>query len=234
MKPNLLIILLLFTTPALTQSKTNKRMLGLMGERVNQDYKPDLIYDKQTGEKVDKKTYKKFRKKYSTVLESEYDAFGHEVKRYIDWSNPEKYHGLDVSKNIKVGDRLPEFKFIDINGDTIDSQSLLGKKVLIHFRSVLPFEQDFPYFLYKKIDNNVEATGVEVTKIFVFYKTKEKSLSKIDFDKLDYRIVPQSINAHRKFNLLNSMLTFIINEKGEVRLVFDGFNYEGIYQALTE
>ena len=130
---------------------------------------------------------------------------------------------------LKIGDNAPSFVAIDANGNPFDSKDIIGKKpVVIYFypkdntpgctMQACGFRDSYEDF----IDLGAEVIGVSSDTVNSHKKfTSQYQLPFIllsDFDKKIRKLfgVPDKL-----FGLLPGRVTYIINKKGIITMIFD-------------
>lgn len=132
-------------------------------------------------------------------------------------------------KKLEIGDKLPDFKLQDQNGQFFDSRSLLGKKNLVLFfypkddtpgctKEACSFRDQFEVF--KEVD--AEVIGISGQSVESHKQFAKKH-------RLTYPLLTDTGNKLRKqfgvptnlFGLLPGRVTYITNKNGEIIHIFN-------------
>ena len=130
---------------------------------------------------------------------------------------------------LKVGDKVPKFTATDTNGETFDSQNVIGKKpVVLYFypkdntpgctAQACSFRDQYEDF----IDLGAEVIGVSSDSVVAHQKfTKQYKLPFILLSDSNKKIrnlfgVPSGM-----FGLLPGRVTYVIDKEGIIVMVFD-------------
>lgn len=133
---------------------------------------------------------------------------------------------------IQVGDKIPEFRLKNQNGDGLSISSLIGKKVLV----IYFYPKDYTPGCTKEACSfrdsyeDFKALGAEVIGISDDNVSRHLKFSKTY--KLPFILLSDSGNKVRKlfgvpgnlFGLIPGRVTYVVDKKGVVVQVFDSMN----------
>ena len=130
---------------------------------------------------------------------------------------------------LKIGDKAPSFAAVDGNGSAFDSKSIIGKKpVVIYFypkdntpgctAQACGFRDSYEDF----IDLGAEVIGISSDTVNSHKKfTKQFKLPFILLSDSDKKIRKIFGVPNQLFGLLPGRVTYIINKKGIITMIFD-------------
>ena len=130
---------------------------------------------------------------------------------------------------LKIGDKAPSFVAVDANGTAFDSTDIIGKKpVVIYFypkdntpgctAQACGFRDAYEDF----IDFGAEVIGVSSDTVSSHKKfTKQFKLPFILLSDSDKKIRKKFGVPNQLFGLLPGRVTYIINKKGIIIMIFD-------------
>jgi peroxiredoxin Q/BCP len=130
---------------------------------------------------------------------------------------------------LKIGDKVPSFVAIDANGTSFDSNDIIGKKpVVIYFYpkdntpgctlQACGFRDSYEDF----IELGAEVIGISSDTVSSHKKfTNQYQLPFILLSDSDKKIRKLFGVPHKLFGLLPGRVTYIINKKGIITMIFD-------------
>ena len=145
------------------------------------------------------------------------DAQGHTKQIRIKKRN-NKTMGPATNNRVKVGQKAPNFKVIDINGNKIDSNKLRGKVIVLNFwfTSCMPCISEIPALnrVYERYQNNSNVVFVAIT----FNRTKlvKRFLSHTP---MKYTVVPFENPTCTKFGVSGFPTNMIIDKVGNYQWI---------------
>lgn len=130
---------------------------------------------------------------------------------------------------LKVGDKIPNFKALDTNGATFDSQSIIGIKPIVFYfypkddtpgctAQACSFRDQYEDFT----DLGAEVIGISSDSVASHQKfTKQYKLPFILLSDFDKKIrntfgVPSGL-----FGLIPGRVTYVADKNGVIKLIFD-------------
>lgn len=132
---------------------------------------------------------------------------------------------------LKIGNKVPSFVAIDANGTSFDSNDIIGKKpVVIYFYpkdntpgctlQACGFRDSYEDF----IELGAEVIGISSDTVSSHKKfTNQYQLPFILLSDSDKKIRKLFGVPHKLFGLLPGRVTYIINKKGIITMIFDSF-----------
>jgi len=189
-----------------------------------EDFDPNKVYDKNTGEKIPKnKVTKLLRENPNIALESVYDKAGN-VERYLyDSNNHATFLVPEPNEKVKNGELFPEFLLTTSTGLKIDSKELAGKITLLRFMGEAEdytMKMEEIKELNEKIENSAHKEKIEA---FILFGNDMKSIESLfKLKDSNFKIVPNAYNFHRKFNIVRTPTTLVLNPD---RTVENWYNY---------
>lgn len=129
------------------------------------------------------------------------------------------------------GNKAPEFKSIDIHGNSWNSAELEGKVVVLNFWFVAcsPCIAEMPY-LNKLVEN---FQSEEVVFLAFATDTEERVAQFFARKPFDYKLIPNSKPIADQFFVTQYPTHLIIDKQGIVRFNKVGFDEEGILNELS-
>lgn len=205
----LLVVLVLSANNAQAQQKTigMERTVVSIGE-----FDPDIVYDKNTGEKISQnKVIKLLRENPNQPLEEVYDKAGR-IERYLyDKNNHATVTVPDRNAMAKKGEVFPEFLFRTSTGRQIDSEELTGKITLLRF---MGHAEDYTLKMeeIKELNEKIKSSPhKEKIEAFILFGNDIKSIEKIfTLKDSNFEIIPDADNFHKKFNVSRMPVTLVL------------------------
>ena len=207
MKGKLLIVLtisFMITNLALSQ--------GLTRTMVDNDFSPDKVYYKQTGEKMPLSEFRRITQG-RVYFEREIDEEGHVIRYFYDPNNQkERYLSTLPEKAL-----LPNFKLTTIDNKRIELKKLNGKLV------ILRFELEANSFRFKKqeiaaLDKKINALSNknDVEAIIIFSCGEDEVRKGFDIDNSNFKLVANGENFIIKYDIHTFPSTLLIDQNGKV------------------
>lgn len=123
-------------------------------------------------------------------------------------------------KKCVVGKAMPEFSVRAISGTSINTQKLKGKIVIANFwfTTCPPCIAEIPAF--NKLADDYKKENIEFLAFALNDRKKlKKFLKKTPFN---FKIIPDSGHLEELFGVLEHPVTFIIDQKGKVKMAWAG------------
>jgi peroxiredoxin len=128
---------------------------------------------------------------------------------------------FEAMKECALNKKVPSFNFVSFNGDTISSEQLKGKIVVLNFWFIdchpcIAEISGMNRLVKEYGNNNIEFLAITWETI---KRIKENFLTKY---KLDFKIIPEAMKYIEKGNGLGYPTTYILDTQGFIREVWSG------------
>jgi peroxiredoxin len=146
---------------------------------------------------------------------------------------PGTFSADSFKKKFGVGSEAKTFKAVDVNGNEVDLAAFKGRKTVVlnfWFTACKPCVQEMPEL--NKLVASMKGKDVEFISICNDVKEDAKDfLTKI---KYDYRCIPDGLGIANQYNVLSFPTHLVINKKGEIVLLQQGYSDNLIPQIKAE
>ncbi|MCU7618507.1 TlpA family protein disulfide reductase [Chryseobacterium sp. PBS4-4] len=117
----------------------------------------------------------------------------------------------------KIGKHFPIEYFKDSNGENYSSNFLEGKNSIINFwfTNCEPCHLEIPYL--QKLQQDL---GDKVNFIGITFDNKEKVKNFTEKKKLNFLQITESLEGMKKYGINRYPMSFIIDKKGNVKMIF--------------
>ncbi|MFD1294963.1 peroxiredoxin family protein [Lutibacter holmesii] len=235
MKKKVLITILFFTVlmtfgqeKIITQKFTTSRV-----EKI--DY--SKIYDKETGEKINKKDFIKIIENNPNLQLDEIIGVNGKIEKYLVNLSKQNNKIINNRKNpILKGELFPNFIAKTIDKKKIELNKFRGKIV------ILRFELEANSFRFKKqeikqIDsliNNLKNTNEEI-KAIIFFASNETDIKQgFDLPESNFELIPNALNFQERYSITRFPTTIVIDENGKLVDYYKSIDEMNLNKMITE
>ena len=207
MKGKLLIVLtisFMITNLALGQ--------GLTRTMVDNDFSPDKVYYKQTGEKMPLSEFRRITQG-RVYFEREIDEEGHVIRYFYDPNNQKDRIWNTLPEKALV----PNFKLTTIDNKRIELKKLTGKLVILRFEleaNSFRFNKQEIAALDKKI--NALSNKNDVEAIIIFSCGEDEVRKGFDIANSNFKLVAGGENFIIKYDIHRFPTTLLIDQEGKL------------------
>lgn len=217
-----LIITLSISTILYSQEKQIGLSFSVKGE--SQVLDPNLVFNKNTGEKISEKEFRQLVKTNPRLnLEREYDARGNIIRYNYDPNNqnvPQRRYPYSAAPK---GESYPNFIVNTVGGEQIELEKLRGKLVIVRFElnaGGYRFKQNEIEELDQKI--NALQNKEQVESIIIFGENKEAVERGFPLPNSNFKLVADGIGFFDKYKIDRFPITALIDREGNL---IDYFKY---------
>ena len=207
MKGKLLIVLtisFMITNLALGQ--------GLTRTMVDNDFSPDKVYYKQTGEKMPLSEFRRITQG-RVYFEREIDEEGHVIRYFYDPNNQKDRIWNTLPEKALV----PNFKLTTIDNKRIELKKLTGKLVILRFEleaNSFRFKKQEIAALDKKINTLSNKNDVEA--IIIFSCGEDEVRKGLNVDNTNFKLIANGENFIIKYDIHRFPTTLLIDQEGKL------------------
>ncbi len=178
----------------------------------------DNLFVKKTGEKIDKVTFFKMKKKLGdAVIEEKLNYNGEVIKYLAVFGTSSKFSIADTNNKPKVGELYPNIGFTTIDNKKNKLRDLKGKIV------ILRFELDTEKFRIMKdelslLNTAINKFGKNNFKTFVIFSfSSSKEILKSYFaTKENFEFVEKAVRLATKLKINRTPTTLVIDKSGKL------------------
>lgn len=213
----ILFPLLVLSFANLANTQDNKILVNRIMTNYNYEI-TDKVFDKLSGKKLKSSEVQQILIEHPNIaLEPEIDKYGEVVKYYYDSQNIKTISERNENLQTKAGEVFPEFVFKTIDGETIKSENLNGKYVLIRFEA-FALARFFKKKEIEKLDFQILNLGYKsnIESIICFADSKENILKEINLGDTNFKLVADGKWFHEKFNIVHFPTTLLLDKEGKV------------------
>ena len=123
-------------------------------------------------------------------------------------------NGINSKERGKVGTLSPNFRAVDLNGNSYSSEELKGSIIVLNFWFIRcpPCIREIP-----ELNNLVQTYRNEKVVFLAFARDSKNKLSDfLETTPFDYNIVPRSGRMTKRFNTHGFPTNIIIDQQGEI------------------
>jgi peroxiredoxin len=173
---------------------------------------------------------------YQNVIDGSANIEYKENPSPTDKNEEENQSDIDLQTGLEIGQRSPNFRLINLNGEEVALSDYHGKKVILNFwatwctycREGMPHKQEI-YEKYK--EEGVEVIAVNITKS----ETSQKQVEDyVTGEGLTFTVLLDELgDVTRMYRIQGTPTTYFIDSEGVLQGKRVGLmNYEGIEQQI--
>jgi peroxiredoxin len=189
----------------------------------------DKVFYKETGEKITHEELQNILKENPGIsFETVYNKYGEREKFLYDPNNIiiGGKKSRKAENQTQPGERFPEFVFKTLENDSIDSEKIKGKWVIIRFEL---FASLVNRDIISTIDEDISKSSLkeEIIPILCLADSRENVAKAFGSEESSFKFVSNAKNFHEMFNIVSFPTTVIIDRDGKV------FKYNNYTESVS-
>ncbi|WP_347157043.1 hypothetical protein [Pontibacter chitinilyticus] len=177
-----------------------------------------IIYDKLTGEQISYEAFQKLQQQNPhPSLQFNIDKYGQISSFVYDPVNKENRSYRDESRRTKPGEVFPPFVMKSLEGDTLSSEAMLGKVIVLNFQLFMraPISNPEDLLSFDKAVSNYHKNGKAVP-VIVTQSASEEATAFLRALNISSQVVPNGGMFPEKYIITGFPTYVVVDRKGNL------------------